>query len=225
MFTAEQSLIKEVIQNYPDLGSRLWLTLKYRAGQMRPESFIRLFKGWQPGSILDLGTGYGLLANYLSLRYPQAQVVGIDLNLRCIEAAKATIKWRRNIRFRHQDILSLELEEGPWDCIVMVDVLQFVGRRDQQPLIEKSWQLLNPGGRLLMRENDPVFRLKSLNVYASNVLFHRKFSHFRSTEELRAMLGGAGYGLLEVYRSYPQSCILPFVTYLAYKAPFPKKLS
>jgi len=215
MQTTERFLLNEAIHNYSSPSLRFWLTLKNRTGQMPPEMFVRLLGGWQPESILEMGTGYGILANYLALRYREANVLGVDLNPRRIQAAQATVKGRTNIDFRCQDILTLE--ESAWDCLVMVDVLHHVGRRNQEPLVRKSWRLLKPGGRFLLREIDAGLWLKAFNAYVFDALFYWEISHFLSISTLRTMLEDAGYRNIEVYPDYPHSSVFPYVTYVACK--------
>lgn len=57
--------------------------------------------------ILDLGTGSGLVAIMLAQRYPQAKIIGIELDPKAAQQAKANVNacpWQKNIHIIEQSI-------------------------------------------------------------------------------------------------------------------------
>ena len=76
------------------------------------------------GKIIDVGCGYGLLANFLTLRSSKRDVTGIDLSVRRIGAAQETTDSRKNIHFKLINVLDLELREP--DAVVMSDFLHHI---------------------------------------------------------------------------------------------------
>src|SRR5918992_2411457 len=81
-----------------------------------------------PGRILDIGTGTGAAALELADRYPDTEVVGIDVSAEMVAQAKAKAADRSGpVRFLVADIASFEDEEG-FDLIVMLNMPPFFDR-------------------------------------------------------------------------------------------------
>jgi SAM-dependent methyltransferase len=78
-----------------------------------------------PGRILDIGTGTGA-AFELADRYPDAEVVGIDVSAEMVAKAKAADR-SAPVRFLVADIASFEDEEG-FDLIAMLNMPPFFDR-------------------------------------------------------------------------------------------------
>jgi SAM-dependent methyltransferase len=90
-----------------------------------------------PRRILDIGTGTGAAALDLADRYPQAEVVGIDVSAEMV--AQATAKaadWGGRVRFLVADIASFDDEDG-FDLIAMLNM---------PPFFDRVIALLRPGG-------------------------------------------------------------------------------
>lgn len=214
--TTTAALMDQVIQSYPSARTRYWLRLKKWLCRMPPDLCTRLTEGWEPRSILELGTGYGIIANYLARRCPQAQVLGVDLNQGRLARAETTTKGQANIRFRHQDILTME--EDAWDWLVMVEVLHHIPPAHQANFLKKSWRLLKPGGRFLIREMDLVNRpLKNAFNHFYDILINWERPHYLPIPTVKQMLAEAGYRRVEVFTDCDRSLLFPHVNYVAYK--------
>jgi SAM-dependent methyltransferase len=91
----------------------------------------------RPGRILDIGTGTGAAALELADRYPDAEVVAIDVSAEMIAQARArAADLRSRVRFLVADIASFEDEEG-FDLIAMLNM---------PPFFDSVVTLLRPGG-------------------------------------------------------------------------------
>ncbi len=90
-----------------------------------------------PGRILDIGTGTGAAALELADRYPDAEVVGIDVSAEMIARAGArAADLSSRVHFLVADIASFEEEEG-FDLITMLNM---------PPFFDRVVALLRPGG-------------------------------------------------------------------------------
>jgi malonyl-CoA O-methyltransferase len=90
-----------------------------------------------PGRILDIGTGTGAAALGLADRFPNAEVVGIDVSEKMVVQAKAKAEDRSGrVRWLVADIASFEDEEG-FDLITMLNM---------PPFFDRVVALLKPGG-------------------------------------------------------------------------------
>jgi cyclopropane fatty-acyl-phospholipid synthase-like methyltransferase len=91
----------------------------------------------RPARILDIGTGTGAVALELADRYPDAEVVGIDVSAEMVAQASArAADLSSRVRFLVADIASFEEEEG-FDLIAMLNM---------PPFFDRVVALLRPGG-------------------------------------------------------------------------------
>lgn len=72
-------------------------------------------------TILDVGTGTGLIALMLAQRFPNADIVGIDIDEASIEQAKENVEvspFRQRIRIQRQDFNAIDSCSNKYDVIV-----------------------------------------------------------------------------------------------------------
>jgi 2-polyprenyl-3-methyl-5-hydroxy-6-metoxy-1,4-benzoquinol methylase len=113
------------------------------------------------GNVLEVGCGHGLVSIYLALASRERHVTGSDIDARKIEFA---IEAAENVpvpnrpRFEHRP--DGKLPVGPWDAIVIVDVLYLLSPDDERALLDACADALAPGGVLVLKETDVVPRWK-----------------------------------------------------------------
>jgi cyclopropane fatty-acyl-phospholipid synthase-like methyltransferase len=91
----------------------------------------------RPARILDVGTGTGAAALELADRYPDAEVVGIDVSAEMVAQAGArAADLSSRVRFLVADVASFEDEAG-FDLIAMLNM---------PPFFDRVAALLRPGG-------------------------------------------------------------------------------
>jgi len=80
-----------------------------------------------PGRVLDLGTGTGVVAVALAERYPEAEVVGIDLSPGMIEEAgrKLPPELAGRVRFEVGDASALDCPDGAFELVVLSNMIPF----------------------------------------------------------------------------------------------------
>jgi ubiquinone/menaquinone biosynthesis C-methylase UbiE len=80
-----------------------------------------------PRRVLDLGTGTGFVALALAERYPEAEVVGIDLSPAMIEEArrKAPPELAGRVRFEVGDASALDCPDGGFELVVLSNMIPF----------------------------------------------------------------------------------------------------
>lgn len=94
----------------------------------------------RPARVLDIGTGTGAAALYLADRYPEAQVVGIDLSDDMIAQARAlAADPSSRVRFLIADIATFGDDEG-FDLITMLNM---------PPFFDKVVAVLRPRGSVV----------------------------------------------------------------------------
>lgn len=92
-----------------------------------------------PRRVLDLGTGTGSVARLVAERYPDAEVVGVDLSNAMIEEARAKTPDGR-VRYLVADAQRLPFEDGAFDLVTLGNMI---------PFFDELARVVAPGGRVL----------------------------------------------------------------------------
>ena len=96
-----------------------------------------------PPRVLDLGTGTGVVALALAERYPEAEVVGIDLSRGMIEEArrKLTPELAGRVTFEVGDASALASPDGAFELVVLSNMI---------PFFDELARVVAPGGTLVL---------------------------------------------------------------------------
>ena len=109
----------------------------------------------EDGTIADLGCGEGIFANSLARLYPQARVIGIDLDIDKIGWAEAC---RINgAEFRVGDAETADMTAA--DAVVFNDMLHHVPPPKQAAMLQHARDILADGGVLVLKEVNPADRV------------------------------------------------------------------
>ncbi len=104
----------------------------------------------KPRRILDLGTGPGFLAIELAKRFPQAQVVGVDLSPDMLDYARSQrgSKSLTNLDFKLGDAQDIPFEDGFFDLVVSHGMIKCVP--DISRALGEVYRVLAGGGLALI---------------------------------------------------------------------------
>jgi SAM-dependent methyltransferase len=80
-----------------------------------------------PRRVLDLGTGTGKAARVVARRFPEAEVVGVDLSPEMIEAANELLPnaLAERVRFQVGDASTLSFDDASFDLVVLMNMIPF----------------------------------------------------------------------------------------------------
>lgn len=97
----------------------------------------------EPARVLDLGTGTGLAARAVAVRYPEATVVGVDLSPRMIEEARALLspELAGRLRFEVADATALPFDDGEFDLVLLLNMI---------PFFDELARVTAPGGHVVI---------------------------------------------------------------------------
>lgn len=112
------------------------------------------------GRILDVGCGHGLLTLYLALRGTHRELTGADIDTHKIEMAVAAAT-HAGIDATFFAVEPHAVVDGPWDAVVITDVLYLLPEAAQLALLDGYAAQLAPGGRLVIKETDTEPRSKA----------------------------------------------------------------
>ena len=80
-----------------------------------------------PARVLDLGTGTGKGAQLVAERFPETEVLGVDLSPGMIEEAERLLprELAGRVRFQVADASALPLADGAFDLVVLLNMIPF----------------------------------------------------------------------------------------------------
>jgi SAM-dependent methyltransferase len=152
------------------------------------------------GRVVDAGTGRGLFAFHLARTFPDAQVVGMDLDAGQVARnnAVAARLGVGNCRFVVEDVTALP-SEPPWDLVLSTDNLEHLEDDARQARIFRN--ALRPAGTLVVHVPHVTRHLFG----TSRRNFMEIEGHVRpgySRDGLEALLRGAGLEVVEMRYTY-----------------------
>jgi 2-polyprenyl-3-methyl-5-hydroxy-6-metoxy-1,4-benzoquinol methylase len=118
------------------------------------EAMVRLFRMGRAvfltvlapdaGTILDVGSGRGWMLNDLKRKYRFRRTAGIQISRPAVEFSRNVL----GLEIFDRDLLEADFGRGRFDIVTLWHVLEHV--RKPEETIRRCWQLLNPGGLLVV---------------------------------------------------------------------------
>lgn len=147
------------------------------------------------GAILEVGCGHGLFTNYAALASPERTLLGIDIDPRKLAVARCTE--RAGVRFEEGDARTPP--PGPFDAVVIVDVLYLLDEAGQGRALAALRRTLRPRGVLVWKTQEDRPRWKFRLTQGQEWLATRAgltagaSLTFLSRERSLALLDAAGF--------------------------------
>lgn len=106
------------------------------------------------GRVLEMGCGFGVFACHLAVSSRERDVLGVDVDVRKIVHGRFAAERAREKGARCEMHLEPpgDVPEGPWDAVVIVDVLYLLEPDAQAGLLQSCAQQLALGGVLVVKE-------------------------------------------------------------------------
>lgn len=113
------------------------------------------------GRILEIGCGHGLFSAYAAAAGPGRVLRGVDID-------EDKLRWARQAAAPVADRLEFStspsgaVPDGPWDAVVVVDVLYLLPAEQQRALLLAAWGTVRPGGVLVVKEmsTEPTWKAR-----------------------------------------------------------------
>ena len=114
--------------------------------------------------ILDIGCGYGRLSLPVIEKFPNAEIIGIDVSETFVELFRKTTKQNSFVG----TIENIPADIGKFDYVICVTVLMYVEENKLEESICSLINILKPEGRLIVIENDylGVLLLSGFGVFS-----------------------------------------------------------
>jgi ubiquinone/menaquinone biosynthesis C-methylase UbiE len=138
--------------------------------------------GKPPGCILDVGCGTGRLLRAVSIRWPEAQLIGVDPAKEMVSQASRLYP---NAAFKLASAESLPLPDESAD--IVLSSISFHHWADQKKGLQEIARVLRPGGLLCLADQ--------------TILLTRLFGgKVKSRRQIRGLMIGAGLAVRQYQR-------------------------
>ena len=153
--------------------------------------------------VLDIGSGLGGTARTLAGEYG-CHVTGLDLTQAFCDAAAVMSDWvnlDERVEFQQGDATNSPFADNQFDAAITIHVAMNIPAKDQ--VYEQARRVVKPGG---------IFAVYDiLQGEGGDVLFpapwarKSSISHLATPDEMKALLSGAGFKILDVHDSTDES--------------------
>ncbi len=186
-----------VFENDPGLGANV-LTVLDRIGQQSGPALAKRLDLGKARAFLDLGGGAGTNAIACCKAYPQLRATVFDLP-QTLEITSRVVK-EAGVEDRvallpgdfNRDSLG-----GPYDAILMSDILHYQDDKTNAALVDKCFGHLNAGGRLVVKDRfldesgtSPAW----VTAFAVHILVNTEHGRCYKVREVMDWMSKAGYG-------------------------------
>jgi len=206
--------LRSLLRAYPSLppSARAHLALRW---VMAPLPRIAALVPAE-GVVLDLGCGHGLVSLLLARSRPARRVIGLDWDARKLATARALTE--PNLCFAFCDLAGdtpLPAARG----VLLADVVYLLSPPDQERLLARCAEALEPGGVLVLKETVDAPRWKAVLSRFQEALAVRVLGltrgcalHFRGSDEWVRLLESLGLEVrvvpLDRFRYHPHAAFV-----------------
>lgn len=150
--TGRRAVDRHIFETDPELGSNVLAVLD-RIGQQSGPEFARRLKLAGSERLLDLGGGAGTNAIAFCQMYPElcATIFDLPATLKVAEKMVKVAGLESRITLHPGDFNRDQLG-GPYDVVLMSDILHYQTFQMNQDLVKKAFLSLAPGGRLIIKD-------------------------------------------------------------------------
>lgn len=141
------------------MGFFLWALVLYmpsRIGKLfLREDLLRLLRPKGSELILDVGTGWGLVAIGLAKSLKEGHAYGIDISANALRNAEKNADIEgvsRNTSFVHGDARSIPFPDGYFDIVVANFLMPVVAKSERDTVLKELYRVAKPGGRIVISD-------------------------------------------------------------------------
>lgn len=161
---------------------------------MKLQQLVNMVNLNHGNTVLDVGTGTGVLLPYLLQAIGNGNIIAVDFSEKMLEQAQSKYRQNQNITFIASDILELNLHLESLDAITCLNFYPHLHNHKEEFLL-KMLPLLKKEGTLTIFHDISRKQVNSIHSESKQVKEHR----LPSAEEVGVLLQKSGYELVKVY--------------------------
>jgi SAM-dependent methyltransferase len=146
--------------------------------ELTNKPFLDFLELEDSSSVLEVGSGLGILAQEVARRVPNGEVFGVEYFAEQLALAQSSLP---NLHFLQGDAHGLEFEDDRFDVVYCRYVLEHLASPPQA--LKEMRRVLKPGGRVFVQENNILVNI----LYPNCALFDALWKQFAVLQE---RLGG-----------------------------------
>jgi SAM-dependent methyltransferase len=148
-----------------------------------------------PGIIIDIGTGYGVPAVWLSELFPRARIYGIEPDRKRVRFAAQAMGTKGVVEIGSApDIPDVT---GAADTALLLDMIHLLTDDELSLTLKRLHRKLRPDGSLIIRATIPSEKRfpwkRWLEMTRSRM--HKRVPHFRSEKDILSIISEAGFNI------------------------------
>lgn len=151
-----------------------------------------------PGSVLDVGCGFGGSSRHLAKLFPNAQVQGITLSPKQVERGTQLAQERglSNVQFKVMDALKMDYPDNSFDLVWACESGEHMP--DKKKYVDEMVRVLKPGGTLVIacwcQREETAARPFSADDKKQLQFLYDEWAHpfFISIQEFERLMKGTG---------------------------------
>lgn len=159
-------------------GTRIWLEPEHETERYALQLYHHVATGvpLEGKDVLEVGSGRGGGAAYISRYLKPRQMVGVDRTASSVEFARRHFAAQKNLRFKEADAHDLPFEDASFDAVVNIESAQHY--KDIGRFLAEVHRVLRPGGHLLIA----CFEDASKDVFPRQALARSKLRSVREED-------------------------------------------
>ena len=154
-------------------------------------------------TVLEVGSGLGILAHLVAERHPDSSITGIEISDELIDRAIADFADAMNLQFTKDDAHAMNLLDSSFDVAYCRYLLEHV--QNPEVVLREIHRVLKPGGKIFIQENNILINAFYPDCPAFNLVWE-KFAEVQAElggdaqigKKLFSLLNTNGYGSIEL---------------------------
>jgi 2-polyprenyl-3-methyl-5-hydroxy-6-metoxy-1,4-benzoquinol methylase len=204
---AKRKLRAQIIAAYSGV-IRAYAFIRFKIIHLR---FLEEIEQYLPnaGTILDLGCGFGLFSLYMAACKPNARVIGLDIDARRLQIARAAAAKLdiHNASFVQHDLRDWRPDQNIAGAYAL-DIFHHLPVENGNRILVDLFVRLESGGRFLLKDIDTQPRAMLWFTYVLDALMSpRDDFHYRSAGAWQRQLAASGFAPIFVHDLWD---ILPY---------------
>jgi len=171
-----------------------WLTRTYRGFFVDLQAITDTLPVDQARKLLNIGTGDGMLLNHLARRFPSLQITSSDITEEQGWLIEDDIRARVSLVTLTPEKLTTEGFGGPYDAVLLCDVIHHVPVSDRYELLAAAWPCVDIGGVLIAKDVEPGGVKATLALLSDRYVTGDRHTRLIGMAEMTALLGEVSHG-------------------------------